>query len=138
MEVAMPIGYTEETDHFFQWLMRSRQVDLNDLMKRATAMAEADPWLSESHDFPTVFRDKLAEELQEVLSRRVDRLPAKSKLIVTPEKIMPEVHCLWDSPESLWLPILALALSRIDCKAAAERILDLWTAQHGDRPQKSK
>ena len=98
----------DETFHFFKWICESGQADANDLIANAYKEAEAladDEF--EEENICIVVRNHLANTLRDLLWEA-----APGERFTLPVEA-PEIGCVWDEPESLWLPILVLALNRI-------------------------
>jgi len=114
----------QETFHFYKWIMESEQVNVNDLIAKAFTDAENDEWFKMGDDVCNAVRDALAAALEEMVARVANDVPTyQVMLTVEPQEVAPHIGDVWNSPESLWLPILALGLSSIDCKTVALAIL---------------
>ncbi len=106
----------QETFHFFTWVAKSGRVNIDSLIEKAYKRAEnPDNDLFPEGEICVVVRDHLTEELVGVL----------------------EILAPWDISEvefgkvllnplnnySLWQPIFANAVARIDCTAVAQAFL---------------
>jgi hypothetical protein len=106
----------DETFHFFKWVTESGQVDPNALIAEAYSKVETDEEHFEGEDICVVAKDILAEQLSNLLEDALDLLglsPADAAVVGNG----------WDSKESLWHPLLALAAVRINCDVTAEALL---------------
>jgi hypothetical protein len=108
----------DETFHFFKWVSESGQVTPATLIATAYHNSEApDDEHLEDEDICVVARNRLAGLLADLLE---ETTPVGD---FTGGEQEHEIGNVWNSPESLWKPIFASALSRIDCHAVAEAML---------------
>jgi hypothetical protein len=102
------------TFHYFKWVSESGQADPDALIGEAFRKAETDTEHFPGEDVCMVVRDNLAGLLTELLA---DVVPD-----VADDSAFP-LGGVWNSPESLWKPILAHAIWTVDCQAVAEALL---------------
>lgn len=109
-----------ETFHFFKWVSESGQVvsengqDLQGLIDKAFQEAEGDAFFKMDVDVCYVVKEKLADLLYDVIWEIVPDLDPD---------VAPGIGEVGIGPGSLWLPILSIALERIDCHTVAEALL---------------
>jgi hypothetical protein len=106
----------EETYHFFKWVSESGVVDPAGMIRDAYQRLETavDELTEQSLGLCYAARDQLADLLVDVLH---DDLPGDRSFLG------PQIGQVGRNAESLWGPLLALALNRVDCHAAAEALL---------------
>lgn len=118
---------SDETFHFFRWVTEGGHVDPSALVARALAEVEGDPAYEIGMDVSSVAKDKLAAILDDLL----EELSPFTQLNVN------EIGDVDRSTESLFEPLLELALNRIDLHATAQAMLiraGKW-APDRDRPE---
>lgn len=111
----MPVQFfnfgNDETFHFFRWVTDGGRVSSDELVTRALSQVDGDDWFKMGMDVSTVARDKLADSLSEVVNG------------LSPVDDSDEIGEVDAGPESLFNPLLKLAIDRIDLHAVAQAML---------------
>jgi len=107
--------WNPQTFHYFKWLTEGGAVDCAALVAKAMERVEGDSWFEMGVCVSRVVRDKLAEDLEELLDEEI-----LSEVMPLDE---PEIGMVNSRPESLWAPILDAAVRDICFHSVAEAVL---------------
>jgi hypothetical protein len=105
----------DETYHFFRWAIDGGCINPDELIAEALEQVEEDELYKMEMDVSSVAKDNLADILKERLEELGD-----AKVFTRMSNEIGEVD---GSPQSLFEPLLKLAIDRIDLHAAAEAML---------------
>jgi hypothetical protein len=109
-----------ETFHFFKWVIEAGHVNADDLIDQAFKATENDPMLAMGIDGCHVLRDKLAEILDDVLQGTI---PGFVRQAMDDGPFLGDMEHRAYPLNSLWLPLFANVVRRIECKTVAHALL---------------
>jgi hypothetical protein len=102
----------DETYHFFRWVTDGGRINPDELIAEALEQVEGDELYKMGMDVSSVAKDNLAA----ILKERLEDLGDATAFT----RMSNEIGEVDGNPESLFEPLLKLAIDRIDLHAAAE------------------
>jgi hypothetical protein len=108
-----------ETYHYFTWVTESGQIDVQKLLADAYTEVQTDTEHFADEDICIVARDVLAGLLQD----RLEEISSNELGCDLGPFAGVGIGEVWNTDQSLWLPLARLALQQIDCHTVAEALL---------------